>query len=76
MNANGNGAGMPAQTQINPLEAAGFALQFLARVPHTLAERAAFDVATALLQAISEGRALVSAPPSRAALEAAAPPPA
>lgn len=66
-NGNGvNGAGAPQTVQVNPLQAAAFALQFLPRAPHTHAEREAFDIATMFLQAIAGGQVTVG-PPLQAA---------
>jgi len=77
-NGNGvNGAGAPNTVQVNPMQAAAFALQFLPRCPHTQAEREAFDVATMFLQAIAGGQVTVAAtqaaPP--AIVDPPAPPP-
>jgi hypothetical protein len=57
-----NGAGNGAQqtVQVNPQQAAAFALQFLPRAPHTQAEREAFDYATMFLQAIANGQVIAS----------------
>jgi hypothetical protein len=51
------------QIQINPAQAAAFALEFLERASHTRAERERFDMAQALLTAIMQGRVIISAPP-------------
>lgn len=73
---NGVAHGAPQQVQINPVQAAGFALQFLPRAPHTHAERDAFDVATMFLQAVAGGQALVTpAPPPPAPTPAPVEPP-
>jgi hypothetical protein len=53
---NGNGKANSAQTQINPIEAAQFALIFLGRATFTRQERQMFDVADALLNAIVSGQ--------------------
>lgn len=53
--------GHAAQHQIDPQEAARFALTFLGRVSFTAGERQAFDVAEALLQAIATGNVLLTA---------------
>ena len=68
----------PQPVQINPTQAAAFALQFLPRAPHTQAEREAFDLAAMFLQAIVTGQAIVSPapPPQVQATPAAEPPPA
>jgi hypothetical protein len=54
MNSNGNGQAQ--QVQINPAEAAQYALMFLGRASFTRQERQMFDVADALLNAIASGR--------------------
>jgi hypothetical protein len=59
--ANGASHDAPQQMQVNPVQAAGFALQFLPRAPHTHAEREAFDLATMLLQAIAGGQVVLAA---------------
>jgi len=66
-NGNGlNGAAhaAPQTVQVNPMQAAAFALQFLPRCPHTQAEREAFDVATMFLQAIANGQVTANVAPS------------
>jgi hypothetical protein len=50
-----NGHAPPVQ-QINPQQAAAFALQFIADVPHTRAQREQYDIAVSLLQAIIQGQ--------------------
>lgn len=67
---NGNGTnGSPAAApgsqviQVNPVQAAAFALQFLPRAPHTHGEREAYDVATMFLQAICNGQVQLVANP-------------
>jgi hypothetical protein len=66
----------PAQKQINPQQAAAFALQFLGRCSHTRAEREAYDVAEGMLNAIMSGQVVLAPPPAMPALtaDAAAPP--
>jgi len=76
VNGAGAQAGAPHTVQVNPQQAAAFALQFLPRVPHTHAEREAFDMATMFLQAIASGQVqLVPAQPQAQApaLDAPAP---
>jgi hypothetical protein len=61
---NGAAYGAPQTVQVNPVQAASFALQFLPRAPHTHGEREAFDVATMFLQAIANGQVIATpAPP-------------
>jgi hypothetical protein len=69
MNPNGkpNGNG---QQQINPIEAAQFALIFLGRATFTRQERQMFDVADALLNAIVSGQVQLASPPMPAQLVA------
>lgn len=55
-NGHANGAAAPQTMQVNPMQAAAFALQFLARAPTTRAEREGYDMAEALLQAIASGQ--------------------
>ena len=54
-----NGGAPAQQTQVNPQQAAAFALQFLVDVPHTRAQREAYDMATMLLQAIVSGQVML-----------------
>jgi hypothetical protein len=56
----GNGA---QQVQVNPIECARNALQFLSRVSFTRAERQAFDQVEGMLAAISDGQVIVQAAP-------------
>lgn len=49
--------------QINPQQAASYALEFMARAPHTQPERERFDIATSMLQAIASGQVQLAAPP-------------
>lgn len=48
--------------QINPQAAASFALEFLARAPHTQPERERFDMAFQMLQAIAGGQVHLTQP--------------
>jgi hypothetical protein len=66
---NGNGKANGAQTQINPIEAAQFALIFLGRATFTRNERQMFDVAEALLNAIVSGQVQLASPPPQPAAE-------
>lgn len=68
---NGAAPGGPQMVQLNPMQAAAFALQFLARAPTTRAEREGYDLAEMLLQAIASGQVSL-APPAQAAQPAAA----
>jgi len=52
------------QVQINPQQAATFALQFLEQVPHTRAQREAYDIAVGMLQAIATGQVILAPPPA------------
>lgn len=77
-NGNGhNGASMaPHTVQVNPAQAAAFALQFIDQVPHARAQREAFDVACMFLQAIVSGQLVLATPPAPApALETPPPDP-
>jgi len=56
-------AGAPMQMQVNPQQAAQFALTFLARADMKPAERDAYAVAEGLLNAIISGQ-VVLAPPT------------
>jgi hypothetical protein len=55
---------LPASMQINPQQAAVFALQFLEAVPHTRAQREQFDMAVGMLQAIATGQVNLATPPT------------
>lgn len=55
--------GHDKQVQINPQQAASFALQFLDGVPHTRAQREQYDIAVGLLTAIVSGQVILSPPP-------------
>ena len=71
----GSPASAPGTRQVNPREAAAFALQFLGRCSHTRAEREAYDVAEGMLNAIMSGQVVLGPPPAMPALtsDAAAP---
>jgi hypothetical protein len=56
--------GQSQNVQINPLEAAQFALIFLGRATFTRNERQMFDVADALLNAIVSGKVQITQPQS------------
>ena len=60
-NGSVNGAGAQP-VQINPQQAAVFALQFLEGVPHTRQQREAYDIAVSLLNAIATGQVALAAP--------------
>jgi hypothetical protein len=61
---NGAPPAMPHTVQVNPVQAAAFALQFLARAPTTRGERDSYDMAEMFLQAIVNGQVMVApAPP-------------
>jgi hypothetical protein len=47
---------------VNPQQAAAYALQFLESVAHTRAQREPYDIAVGMLQAIATGQ-VVLAPP-------------
>ena len=57
--------------QVNPQQAAAFALQFIADVAHTRQQREAYDHAVMFLQAIVAGQVMLVAPPQA---QVAAPP--
>lgn len=63
MNGKANGAAGPQTMQINPQQAAVYALQFLENVQHTRAQREAYDIAVSMLQAIAAGTVQLSQPP-------------
>lgn len=52
------------QVSINPREAAAYALQFIDLVPHTRAQREAYDIAVGMLQAIVSGQVVLAPPPA------------
>ena len=54
----------PQQVQVNPIQAASFALQFPDSVPHTRAQREAYDIAVGMLQAIATGQVVLAPPPA------------
>lgn len=49
--------------QVNPIEAARYALLFLSRASFNASERQAFDISEALLQAIVNGKVQLSEAP-------------
>lgn len=53
----------PAPININPAQAAAYAMQFIVEVPHTRAQREAYDIAVALLTAIANGQVQIVAAP-------------
>jgi hypothetical protein len=54
----------PQSINVNPQQAAVYALQFLEQVPHTHAQRAPYDMAIGMLQAIASGQVILAPPPS------------
>ena len=60
---NGAGAGAPQTVQVNPQQAAAYALQFLARAPTTRVERDSYDMAEMFLQAIVSGQVMLTPNP-------------
>jgi phage gp36-like protein len=57
---------------INPMQAAAYALEFMARAPHTHPERERYDIAYQMLTAIMQGQVqLAQAPQTGAPAEAA-----
>lgn len=54
----------PQSMQVNPQQAAVYALQFLEQVAHTRAQREPYDVAVGMLQAIASGQVILAPPPS------------
>lgn len=60
---NGHDA-QPGTINVNPQQAATFALQFLDGVPHTRAQREAYDIAVSMLQAIATGQVVLAPPPA------------
>ena len=77
-NGHDSPAAAPGTRQINPQQAAAFALQFLGRCSHTRAEREAYDNVEAMLNAIMNGHVVLAPPNAMPALtgsgDAAAPP--
>lgn len=63
MNGNGINGGSPQAMQLNPVEAARIGLMFLQRVQMNASERNAFGMIEALLDAITRGAVIVTAPP-------------
>jgi len=59
-----NGHDKQQQVQINPQQAAAYALQFLDQVAHTRAQREQFDIAVGMLQAIATGQVVLAPPPA------------
>lgn len=73
---NGSGApGAPHTVQLNPQQAAAFALQFLARAATTRAERESYDLAEMFLQAIVSGQVILAPAQPAQVVQPAAPPP-
>lgn len=70
---NGAAAMVPHTVTVNPMQAAAFALQFLARAPTTRAEREAYDMAEMFLQAIASGQVSITPVVQPGAPAAAAP---
>jgi len=62
-NGKSNGAAGPQSMQVNPAQAAVYALQFLESVPHTHAQREAYDMCVGMLQAIATGQVVLAPPP-------------
>lgn len=62
-NGHMNGAGAQQMVQVNPQQAAAFALQLIARAPTTRAEREAYDMAEMFLQAIVNGQVMLAPAP-------------
>lgn len=52
----------PMQVNVNPQQAAVYALQFLDGVAHTRAQREQYDIAVAMLQAIASGQVILAPP--------------
>lgn len=50
--------------QVNPQQAAVYALQFIEQVAHTRAQREQFDMAVGMLQAIATGQVVLAPPPA------------
>lgn len=59
-----NGHDPQQQVQINPQQAAAYALQFLDQVAHTRAQREQYDIAVGMLQAIATGQVVLAPPPA------------
>jgi len=59
-NVNGSSPAPGHVVQVNPQQAAAFGLQFLEQVPHTRAQREAYDIATMFLQAVMAGQVTVA----------------
>jgi hypothetical protein len=65
-----NGHDKGQTVSVNPQTAAAYAIQFLEQVPHTRAQRDAYDMAVGLLQAIATGQVVIA--PGAQAPQAAA----
>lgn len=63
-NGHANGTAPTQQVNINPREAALFALQFIEGVAHTRAQRETYDIAVSMLQAIATGQVVLAPPPA------------
>lgn len=63
----------PAPININPQQAAAFAMQFIVDVPHTRAQREQYDIAVALLTAIANGQVQIIAAPQPASVQEGSP---
>lgn len=68
-----NNGSVNGTMQVNPQQAAVFALQFLEQVPHTRAQREQYDMSVGMLQAIATGQ-VVLAPPNAMPAQTADPP--
>lgn len=73
-NGQANGAPYGQPVQINPVQAAQFALMFLQRTDMKPTERDAYAIAEGMLNAIVQGQ-VVLAPPARAMIETPPPEP-
>ena len=67
---NGHDKQQAHMQNINPMQAAVYALQFLEAVPHTRAQREAYDIAMGMLQAIASGQVILAPPPQAMPAEA------
>ena len=70
-----NGAAGAPVVQVNPVQAAQWALTFLVRADIKPPEREAYGIAEALLHAIANGSVILAPPPPRPELAPPAPPP-
>jgi hypothetical protein len=59
-----NGHDKQQTVNVNPQQAAAFALQFLDGVAHTRAQREQYDIAVGMLQAIATGQVVLAPPPA------------